>query len=78
MNSQPRMRTIATELILIALTTAAVAVVCASVDLSEQVASWARARERYQLDELPIVMLFLVSALVVFAWRRIEFYGPAG
>jgi two-component system, NarL family, sensor histidine kinase UhpB len=41
-------------------------------ELSETVFNWTRAREGYQLDELPGVLLVLASALAWFAWRRVR------
>jgi two-component system sensor histidine kinase UhpB len=60
------------ELTLIVLATAAFAALCTRIDLSERLYAWAQLRERYQLDELPIVLLFLACALVWFAWRRVR------
>jgi len=42
------------------------------LELSEAVLSWTRPWERYQLDELPGVLLFLAAALAWFAWRRMK------
>jgi two-component system sensor histidine kinase UhpB len=67
-----RMAAPAGELTLIVLATAAFAVLCTQIDLSERLSTWAQPRERYQLDELPIVLLFLACALVWFAWRRVR------
>lgn len=55
---------------LIALATGAVAVACAQFDFSEQILHWTAPLEHYQIDELPIVLLFLACALAWFAWRR--------
>ena len=67
-----RMAAPAGELTLIVLATAAFAVLCTQIDLSERLSTLAQPRERYQLDELPIVLLFLACALVWFAWRRVR------
>jgi glucose-6-phosphate-specific signal transduction histidine kinase len=55
---------------IVALTTA-FAVLCSWLELSEAVLAWTRPRERFQLDELPGVLLFLASALAWYAWRRV-------
>jgi two-component system, NarL family, sensor histidine kinase UhpB len=39
-------------------------------ELGERIASWTGPRERYQLDELPGVLVFLALGLAWFAWRR--------
>jgi len=39
-------------------------------ELSETLLSWTRPWERYQLDELPGILLFVAVALAWFAWRR--------
>jgi signal transduction histidine kinase len=46
------------------------AVVSAKLNLSEAVISWARPRERFQLDELPGVLLVLTICLLWFSVRR--------
>ena len=60
------------ELTLIVIATVVFAVLCAQIDLSEHLSAWAQPRERYQLDELPLVLLFLACALAWFAWRRMR------
>jgi len=40
------------------------------VELNERVLEWTRPWERYQLDELPGVLLFLAVALAWYSWRR--------
>lgn len=42
------------------------------LELNERVLSWTRPWERYQLDELPGVLLFLAAALAWYAWRRVR------
>jgi len=39
-------------------------------DVSEVIAGWTRPHERWQLDELPGVLLVIAIAVVWFAWRR--------
>lgn len=43
---------------------------CAHFEFAERVARWAKPLERYQLDELPTVLLITAVALVWFSWRR--------
>ncbi len=43
-----------------------------AVELNERVLAWTRPWERYQLDEIPGVLLFLALALSWFAWRRVR------
>ncbi|HTD89162.1 MAG TPA: ATP-binding protein [Burkholderiales bacterium] len=44
----------------------------ATFELSEKVLALTRPWERYQLDELPGVLLFLAAALSWFGWRRVR------
>jgi two-component system sensor histidine kinase UhpB len=60
------------DLALVFLATVAFALLSAHFELSEAVFNWTRARERYQLDELPGTLLVLASALAWFAWRRVR------
>ena len=60
------------DLVLLISATAAFAVLSVHFELSEAVFNWTRARERYQLDELPGVLLVLGLALAWFAWRRVR------
>jgi two-component system sensor histidine kinase UhpB len=59
------------DLALIVVATAGFAILCAWLELSETVLAWTQPHERYQLDELPGVLLFLALALAWHAWRRI-------
>lgn len=45
--------------------------VSVALELHERVSAWTRAWERYQLDELPGVLLFLAVAMAWYAWRRV-------
>jgi two-component system sensor histidine kinase UhpB len=45
--------------------------VSALLELHERVSAWTRPWERYQLDELPGVLVFLALALVWYSWRRV-------
>jgi glucose-6-phosphate-specific signal transduction histidine kinase len=47
-------------------------VLSATFELSEKVLALTRPWERYQLDELPGVLLFLAVALSWFGWRRVR------
>ncbi len=60
------------DLLLLISVTAAFAVLSVHFELSEAVFNWTRAREKYQLDELPGVLLVLALALAWFAWRRVR------
>jgi signal transduction histidine kinase len=53
---------------------AMVAVALASIhfEVSEMLLSWSRPWERYQLDELPGILLCLAIGLAWFAWRRMR------
>lgn len=60
---------------LIAVATLAAAVLCAQFDLSESLRRWSAPWERFQLDELPVVLVVLAAGLTWFAARR---YREAG
>jgi len=60
------------DLLIIALSTMAVAAASIHFELSEAVLAWAHRWERYQIDEFPGVLLFLAAALAWFAWRRMH------
>ena len=60
------------DLLVIALSTLAVAAASIHFELSEAVLAWAHRWERYQIDEFPGVLLFLAAALAWFAWRRMH------
>lgn len=45
--------------------------VSVTVELNERLLAWTRPWERYQLDELPGVLLFLAAALAWYSWRRV-------
>jgi two-component system, NarL family, sensor histidine kinase UhpB len=46
------------------------AVLCVEFDVSEMLARWTRPLERLQLDEAPVVLLFIAICLVWFSARR--------
>jgi two-component system sensor histidine kinase UhpB len=56
-------------LIVIALSIGTV-LLCTRFNISELLLSWTQPRERYQLDELPVVLLVIALCLVWFADRR--------
>lgn len=58
------------DLAVLVLLTAAAAILSARFDLSEALVSWARSGERFQLDELPGVLLVLAVSLIWFSLRR--------
>jgi two-component system, NarL family, sensor histidine kinase UhpB len=58
------------DLAAVALATAAAAVLCAQLNVSEVLRRWTAPWERIQLDELPAVLLVLALGLVWFAARR--------
>jgi len=68
---EPNRRRARHDLLWIVALTAAFAVFCSWLELSEAVLAWTRPRESYQLDELPGVLVFLASALAWYAWRRV-------
>ena len=47
-------------------------VLSAGLELNERVLAWTRPWERFQLDELPGVLLFLALAMAWYAWRRVH------
>lgn len=55
---------------MVALVTACAAILCAWFNLSELLVNWTRSYERYQLDELPGVLLVLAVCLSWFSMRR--------
>jgi glucose-6-phosphate-specific signal transduction histidine kinase len=69
--NQPERSRARHDLLWIVALTAAFAVISSWLELSEAVLTWTRPRERYQLDELPGVLVFLASALAWYAWRRV-------
>ena len=63
------------DTIAVALATAIMAVVCVQLDVSEALRRWTAPWERFQLDELPAVLVVLAVGLAWFAARR---YAEAG
>ena len=60
------------DLIWIAALTVIFAVLCASLEISETVLAWTRPHERFQLDEIPGILLFMAMALAWYASRRVR------
>ncbi|HTS22334.1 MAG TPA: histidine kinase [Casimicrobiaceae bacterium] len=58
------------DLAIVVAATLTFAIVSVRLDLGEAFARWARPLERYQLDELPGILLFLAVGLAWLAWRR--------
>jgi signal transduction histidine kinase len=50
----------------------AFAALCIAVELNEMLVAWTRPLERYQLDELPGVLLFVALGLAWYGWRRVR------
>jgi two-component system, NarL family, sensor histidine kinase UhpB len=63
------------DTLVVTLATAAMAVLCAQLDFSEALRRWTAPWERFQLDELPAVLVVLAAGLAWFAARR---YREAG
>jgi glucose-6-phosphate-specific signal transduction histidine kinase len=59
----------------VALATAVMAALCVQFDFSEALRRWTAPWERFQLDELPAVLVVLAAGMAWFAARR---YGEAG
>ncbi len=60
------------DLLWIAASTVIFAVLCVSLEISETVLTWTRPHERFQLDEIPGILLFLALALAWYASRRVS------
>jgi signal transduction histidine kinase len=60
------------DLILVALVTVVFGVASVKFDFGETFAAWTHVREKYQLDELPGLLLVLAMGLAWFAWRRMQ------
>lgn len=68
-------KTVWLDTLLVVLATASAAIACVELDVSEALRRWTAPWERFQLDELPAVLLVLALGLAWFAARR---YGEAG
>ena len=60
------------DLAFLVLAAALFAMLCVRLEVAETVAAWTRPYERWQLDELPGVLLFVVAGLAWYAWRRVR------
>jgi two-component system, NarL family, sensor histidine kinase UhpB len=71
--STPQDRTSARrDLAVLVLAAATFAALSAWLELAERVAAWTRPYERWQLDELPLLLLWVVAGLAWYAWRRAQ------
>src|SRR5882672_6304361 len=68
-------RTVWQDTVVVAFATAVMAMLCVQFDISEALRRWTAPWERFQLDELPAVLLVLAAGLAWFAVRR---YWEAG
>lgn len=68
-------RVIWQDTIVVVLATAAMVLICVQFDVSEELRRWTTPWERFQLDELPAVLVVLAVGLAWFAARR---YVEAG
>jgi two-component system, NarL family, sensor histidine kinase UhpB len=58
------------DLALVVLITIVAAILCVKLNVGEALLSWTRPRERFQLDELPAVLLVFAACLIWFSTRR--------
>src|SRR5258707_14079642 len=63
------------DTVVVVFATAVMAILCVQFDNSEELRHWTAPWERFQLDELPAVLMVLAAGLAWFAARR---YGEAG
>jgi signal transduction histidine kinase len=63
------------DTVVVVFATAVMAILCVQFDFSEALRRWTAPWERFQLDELPAVLVVLAAGLAWFAARR---YGEAG
>src|ERR1700727_2313782 len=63
------------DALLVACATIVMAALCVEFDFSEALRRWTEPWERFQLDELPAVLVVLAAGMAWFAARR---YGEAG
>src|SRR5258708_11646745 len=72
---RPPERSVWRDAIIVVLGTAIAGALCVQFDISEALRRWTAPWERFQLDELPAVLLLLAAGLAWFAGRR---YWEAG
>jgi two-component system, NarL family, sensor histidine kinase UhpB len=65
-----RKNTVRRDLVVIAVISAAAAIACVRLNLSELMTGWMREHENLQLDELPGILLVIAGCLVWFSFRR--------
>lgn len=58
------------DLAVVAVLTVAVFLFAIGFELSERLAHWAQRYESWQVDELPLALMVLLSGLIWFSWRR--------
>src|ERR1700732_2836533 len=73
---RPPERTVWRDAIIVVLGTAIAAALCVQFDISEALRRWTAPWERFQLDELPAVLVVLAAGLAWFAARRYLATGP--
>ena len=71
MESQSRPTAARRDLVLLTGGAVIFALLSVRLELSEHLLAWTRPHERYQLDELPGVLLFIACGLAWYAWRRV-------
>jgi two-component system, NarL family, sensor histidine kinase UhpB len=65
-----RKNSVRRDLVVIVLVSAAAAIACVRLNLSEMMTGWMREHENLQLDELPGILLVVAGCLVWFSLRR--------
>jgi two-component system sensor histidine kinase UhpB len=71
MESRSRPTAARRDLVLLIGGAAIFALLSVRLELSEHLLAWTRPHERYQVDELPGVLLFVACGLAWYAWRRV-------
>lgn len=71
MESQSRPTAARRDLLLLTGGAVVFALLSIRLELSEHLLAWTRPHERYQVDELPGVLLFIACGLAWYAWRRV-------
>ncbi|MEN3275679.1 MAG: two-component system, NarL family, sensor histidine kinase FusK [Massilia sp.] len=61
---------VAADFAVVAVATAAAFFLAAQFELSERLSRWEQRHESWQVDELPVTLLVLLSGLTWFSWRR--------
>lgn len=69
-NPTPQQAEVRRDLAWVAVATVLTLVFSATFELGEHLYRWTRGAERFQLDELPVVLCVLAVGLAWFAWRR--------